>query len=177
MNRFLPGTSATILAALAVSANMMSSTAFATTESVSTPSKGKAMTQQATGPFDVKMIPQPADPAAAGETIGRMVLDKKYHGALEAVGKGQMLAMRTAVAGSAGYVAMELITGKLDGRSGSFAVQHTGSMNRGAATMVLAIVPDSGTGELTGLTGTMEINVAEGGKHSYKLDYLLPKAP
>ena len=134
------------------------------------------MNQHATGPFDVKMIPQPADPDAAGETIGRMVLDKKYHGALNAVGRGQMLAMRTAVAGSAGYVAMELITGKLDGRSGSFVVQHTGRMNRGVATIVLAIVPDSGTAELTGLTGTMEIIVAEGGKHSYRLEYQLPEA-
>ena len=127
------------------------------------------MTHQATGAFDVKMHPQPAEPAV-GATIGRMVLDKKYHGPLDATGKGQMLAMRTAVDGSAGYVAMELVEGQLDGRGGSFVLQHSGTMNRGAALLVLAVVPDSGTGELTGLSGKMEI-INTGGKHSYRFDY------
>lgn len=128
------------------------------------------MPQQVTGAFDVKVLPQPADPAAAGATIGRMLLDKKYHGPLDATGKGQMLAMRTAVDGSAGYVAMELVEGKLDGRSGSFVLQHSGTMNRGAALLVLGVVPDSGTGELAGLSGKMEI-IITGGKHSYRFDY------
>ncbi len=135
------------------------------------------MTQQAAGPFDVKIIPQPADPAAAGEIIGRMLLDKKYHGALDAIGKGQMLGVRTPVTGSGGYVAMEVVTGKLDGRSGSFTVQHTGSMRGGKSQMLLNIVADSGTDELTGLTGNIEIIITEDGKHRYKFDYQLPKAP
>ena len=128
------------------------------------------MTKQAIGAFDVKIFPQPAEPAAAGGTIGRMLLDKKYHGPLDATGKGQMLAMRTAIDGSAGYVAMELVEGKLDGRSGSFVLQHSGTMNRGAALLVLGVVPDSATGELAGLSGKMEI-IITGGKHSYRFDY------
>ncbi|MEO8384793.1 MAG: DUF3224 domain-containing protein [Betaproteobacteria bacterium] len=127
------------------------------------------MTNQATGAFDVKMIPQTAEPVG-GATIGRMLLDKQYHGPLAATSKGQMLAMRTAVEGSAGYVAMELVEGKLDGRSGSFVLQHSGTMNRGDALLVLGVVPDSGTGELTGLSGKMDIIIAEG-KHSYRFDY------
>ena len=132
------------------------------------------MTHQATGAFDVKMLPQPAEPAV-GATIGRMVLDKKYHGPLDATGKGQMLAMRTAVDGSAGYVDMELVEGQLDGRGGSFALQHSGTMNRGAALLVLAVVLDSGTGELTGLSGKMEI-INTGGKHSYRFDYSITES-
>ena len=133
------------------------------------------MTQQSAGAFDVKMAPQTAEATAAGETIGRMLLDKKYHGSLDATGKGQMLAMRTPVEGSAGYVAMELVVGKLDGKSGSFVLQHSGTMNRGAKQLVLNVVPDSGTGELVGLSGDMEIIIAEG-KHRYKFEYSLPKA-
>ena len=132
------------------------------------------MTHQATGAFDVKMLPQPAEPAV-GATIGRMVLDKKYHGPLDATGKGQMLAMRTAVDGSAGYVDMELVEGQLDGSGGSFVLQHSGTMNRGAALLVMAVVPDSGTGELTGLSGKMEI-INTGGKHSYRFDYSITES-
>jgi hypothetical protein len=125
------------------------------------------------GAFDVKMIPQSAD-SAGGESIGRMLLDKRFHGALDATSKGQMLAMRTAVEGSAGYVAMEVVTGKLDGRQGSFVLQHSGIMNRGAPTLTLTVVPDSGTGELAGLSGSMAIDIAAG-KHGYRFDYSLPK--
>lgn len=127
------------------------------------------------GTFDVKMNPQPAETAAAGDTIGRMLLDKKYHGSLDATGKGQMLAMRTPVEGSAGYVAMELVVGKLDGHSGSFVLQHSGTMNRGAALLVLGVVPDSGTAELVGLSGNMEIIIAEG-RHNYRFEYNIAKA-
>ena len=133
------------------------------------------MTHLSAGAFDVKMTPQPTDAAAAGDTIGRMLLDKKYHGSLDATGKGQMLAMRTLVEGSAGYVAMELVVGKLDGRSGSFVLQHSGTMNRGAALLLLGVVPDSGTGELVGLSGNMEIIIAEG-RHSYRFEYNIAKA-
>jgi hypothetical protein len=130
------------------------------------------MANHSTGLFDVKMIPQSADVTAAGETIGRMVLDKQYHGSLDAIGKGQMLAMRTPALQSGGYVALELVAGKLDGRSGSFVLQHSGTMKRGTTQLVLGVVPDSGTGELVGLTGTMEIIVAEG-KHNYRFEYSL----
>ncbi len=134
------------------------------------------MSHLAAGSFDVKVIPQPAEAAAAGESIGRMLLDKRFHGALDASSKGQMLAMRTAVAGSAGYVAMELVVGKLDGRTGSFVLQHSGVMNRGAALLTLTVVPDSGTGELVGLSGRMDIVITEG-KHDYRFDYSLAKSP
>ena len=134
------------------------------------------MTKQATGEFDVKVSPQPADAAAAGETISRLLLDKKFHGALDATSKGQMLAMRTKVDGSAGYVAMELVEGKLDGKGGSFVLQHSGTMNRGAKLLTLSVVPDSGTGELTGIAGNMEIIIAEG-KHSYRFEYSQPATP
>jgi hypothetical protein len=120
------------------------------------------------------MIPQPADAAAAGETIGRILLDKQYHGSLTAIGKGQMLAVRTPVDGSAGYVAMERVEGELDRRSGSFVLQHSGSMNRGASLLVLGVVPDSGTGELVGLVGNMEIILAEG-RHNYRFEYSLAR--
>ena len=133
------------------------------------------MSHLAVGSFDVKVIPQPAE-AAAGESIGRMLLDKRFHGALDASSKGQMLAMRTAVAGSAGYVAMELVVGKLDGRTGSFVLQHSGVMNRGASLLTLTVVPDSGTGELVGLSGRMDIVITDG-KHDYRFDYSLAKPP
>ena len=133
------------------------------------------MTHLSAGTFDVKMNPQPAEAVAAGDTIGRMLLDKKYHGSLDATGKGQMLAMRTPVEGSAGYVAMELVVGKLDGRSGGFVLQHSGTMNRGTTLLVLGVVPDSGTGELVGLSGNMEIIIAEG-RHNYRFEYNIAKA-
>ncbi len=125
------------------------------------------------GAFDVKIIPQAAETAAAGEVIGRMLLDKRFHGELDATSVGQMLAMRSKIAGSAGYVAMELVQGTLSGRAGSFVLQHSGTMNRGAASLSLTVVPDSGTDALEGLVGSMEIIIAEG-KHSYKFDYTLP---
>ena len=133
------------------------------------------MTHLSAGTFDVKMTPQPTDAAAAVDTIGRMLLDKKYHGSLDATGKGQMLAVRTPVEGSAGYVAMELVVGTLDGRSGSFVLQHSGTMTRGAALLLLGVVPDSGTGELVGLSGNMEIIIAEG-RHRYRFEYNIAKA-
>ena len=131
------------------------------------------MTKQISGLFDVKMSPQ----AAAEDeeaSIGRMLLDKKFHGKLEADSKGQMLAHMTSVKGSAGYVAMEKVTGSLQGRKGSFVLQHSGIMNRGEATLVLSVVPDSGTEELEGLSGSMTITVTEG-RHYYGFDFELPE--
>jgi hypothetical protein len=122
----------------------------------------------ARGTFDVKTIPQPADDE--GVAIGRLLLDKQFHGDLDATSRGQMLAVRTGVPNSAGYVAMEQVSGTLLGRTGTFALQHTGTMNRGEQELLITVVPDSGTGELAGLTGTMTI-VIEGGKHEYDLAF------
>jgi hypothetical protein len=124
----------------------------------------------ATGTFEVKMIPQPADAPEAGP-FGRLVLDKQYHGALEAVSCGQMMAFRSAVEGSAGYVALEQVTGTLDGRQGSFVLQHDGLMARGTPQrLTVTIVPDSGTGELAGIAGELEIIFGPEG-HRYVLEY------
>jgi hypothetical protein len=127
-----------------------------------------------TGPFVVNLAREPGGMAAEAG-IGRMALDKKYHGELEATGKGVMLAMRTAVDGSAGYVAMERVTGTLGGRSGSFALQHSGTMTRGAPALTIRVVPDSGTDQLVGLSGSMNIVIA-GGAHTYELEYSLGEA-
>jgi hypothetical protein len=127
----------------------------------------------ARGPFDVKVTPQPADDPAAGP-FGRMFLDKKYHGDLDATANGQMLAAGTAVKGSAGYVALELVNGTLHGRRGSFMLQHSGSMTKGAVTgLSVTVVPDSGTEELSGLAGTLQITIAPDGKHTYEFEYRL----
>ncbi|MEO8623476.1 MAG: DUF3224 domain-containing protein [bacterium] len=128
----------------------------------------------ARGTFDVKVIPQPADDSAGGP-FGRLFLDKKFHGDLDATSIGQMMGARTAVEGSAGYVALELVTGTLDGRHGSFVLQHSGSMTKGVSTLIVTVVPDSGTNELATLAGTFEIIIA-GGKHSYEFTYTLAGA-
>jgi hypothetical protein len=129
--------------------------------------------QRATGPFEVKMTPQAADGYADGATLGRMTLDKQFHGALEATSKGQMLTGMGGVKGSAGYVAIERVTGTLNGRQGSFILQHTGVMDRGAPRLTITVVPDSGTDALQGLAGTMTIDVAAGGTHTYDFNYTL----
>jgi hypothetical protein len=134
------------------------------------------MTTHATGPFDVKIAPQPPDAATGGEAIGRLALDKRFHGDLDATGVGQMLAVRGEPKDSAGYVAMEIVTGALHGRTGSFALQHSGTMHAGSQELSIRVVPGSGTGALVGLAGTMRIMIAEGGKHSYAFDYSLPAA-
>ena len=125
------------------------------------------MPTQATGTFEVKLAPQKDD-----SPIGRMTIDKQFHGDLEATSKGQMLAFMTAVKGSAGYVAMEQVTGKLHAQEGTFVLQHNGTMKRGEPGLSVTVVSDSGTGALEGLSGTMEIIVAEG-KHSYRFQYSL----
>ena len=128
------------------------------------------MTTSASGTFDVKTAPQAPDEKAGSSTIGRLLLDKQFHGDLEGTSKGQMLAFSSSVKGSAGYVALEEVTGTLNGRTGTFALQHSGSMTRGTPHLAITVVPDSGTGQLTGLTGTMVIEITAG-KHSYKFDY------
>ena len=125
-----------------------------------------------TGAFDVKTIPLPADVEMDTGGFGRLALDKRFHGALDAESHGQMVAFRSAVAGSAGYVAMELVRGTLDGQAGSFVLQHSGTMNRGAQSLQLTVVPDSGTEALTGLAGTMKI-IMDGKQHAYDFEYTL----
>ena len=125
----------------------------------------------ARGSFEVTITPQAQD-AAEGAAIGRLTIDKRFHGDLEARSKGQMLAAGTAIEGSAGYVAIEQASGTLHGRSGSFVLQHSGTMARGAGRLVITVVPDSGAGELVGLVGEMTINIVDG-KHFYDFEYTL----
>jgi Protein of unknown function (DUF3224) len=135
--------------------------------------RGDHMTR-ADGTFEVKLSPQAADDQGGGAALGRMLIDKQFHGDLEATSKGQMLAHMTGVKGSAGYVAMEVVTGRLGGRSGVFVLQHTGTMSHGSQQLSVTVVPDSGTGELAGLTGKMAIIIADG-KHSYEFEYAIPE--
>ena len=132
------------------------------------------MSQRAAGPFDVKVTPQKHDTQIArAANLGRLTIDKRYHGDLEGTGKGEMLATQTETPGSAGYVAMERVTGKLQGRTGGFVLQHSATMARGKPLSAIAVVPDSGTGELRGISGTMTISVASDGAHTYQFDYQL----
>lgn len=132
------------------------------------------VTQHATGSFDVKMEPQKPDNAPAEASgLGRMSIDKQFHGDLEATSKGEMLSFLNRDIGSGGYVAMEKVTGTLQGRSGSFILEHNATMNRGTPSLAIVVVPDSGTGELAGISGAMNIRI-EGGKHFYDFDYALP---
>ena len=136
--------------------------------------KGALKTMHVTGPFDVKVTPQ--DDKSDDPLLGRMTLDKQYHGDLEATGKGQMLTAGSAVKGSGAYVAIEKVSGTLQGRTGSFVLQHSGIMTQGAPQLIISVVPDSGTGQLAGITGKMTITIAAGGKHSYDFEYTLPAA-
>jgi hypothetical protein len=130
------------------------------------------MMNRAQGPFEVKLKPQPATEGVGDPCICLMSIDKQFQGDLDAVSKGEMLAVRTAIDGSAGYVAMERVTGTIQGRQGSFALQHFGVMTRGTPELKVTVVADSGTGELVGIAGTMKINI-DGGKHSYDFEYTL----
>ena len=135
--------------------------------------KDAAVTHHAKGGFDVKLAPQSTiDPA--NKNMARMSIDKQFHGDLEATSKGEMLSAATSVKNSAGYVAMEQVTGTLQGRSGSFVLQHNATMNRGTPQLSITVVPDSGTGELEGITGQMDIKIEPGGKHFYDFAYTLP---
>jgi len=129
---------------------------------------------QATGPFEVKLNAERLSDIAETTGLGRMSLDKKFHGDLEATSQGEMLAFRSGVQGSAGYVAMETVIGVLHGHHGSFVLQHSSTMTRGVPEQSITVVPDSGTGNLAGLSGQMMIAIAEG-QHSYQFDYTLPE--
>jgi hypothetical protein len=133
------------------------------------------MTTHAGGSFDVKLTPQALGHPAEGALLGRMLIDKQFHGDLEATSIGEMLSAGTDVKGSAGYVAIERVSGTLHGHGGSFVLQHSGTMTRGAPQLSVTVVPDSGTGGLIGITGSMSISIVEG-KHLYAFDYALPDA-
>jgi hypothetical protein len=128
----------------------------------------------ATGPFDVKLAPQALSDVAQHAGLSRMSLDKQFHGALEATSTGEMLAFRSTTPGSAGYVALETVRGTLEGRAGSFVLQHSSTLTRGEPLQSVTVVPDSGTGALAGLSGRMVIDIAPGGAHSYRFEYTLP---
>jgi Protein of unknown function (DUF3224) len=122
--------------------------------------------------FDVTLKPQSSDDIGDGVPLARLSIDKRYHGELEASGTGEMLTALTAVKGSAAYVAIERVRGALQGRKGSFVIQHGGTMTRGAPSLAISVVPDSGTGELAGIAGKMAVVIADG-KHSYDFEYTL----
>lgn len=131
------------------------------------------MSEQSKGAFDVVMDPEPQyDAFEGGLVLGRLLLKKTFHGELDATSTVRMLSAGTAMRGSAGYVAIELVEGKLRGRRGTFVLQHSGTMNRGQSSLTVTVVPDSGTGELIGLAGAMKIDIVDGA-HSYTFDFQL----
>lgn len=134
--------------------------------------KEPVMSRRAEGTFEVKTVPLAGDEALAGTLLGRYSLVKQYHGDLEGTSKGEMLAAGDPKSGNAGYVAIEEVKGRLNGHAGSFALQHIGVMENGAYKLSVVVVPGSGSGELKGIAGTMEIIIA-GGKHSYRFEYTL----
>jgi Protein of unknown function (DUF3224) len=137
------------------------------------------MTSRANGTFEVKLSPQglndnSPENESEDRTLGRMTIDKQFHGDLAGTSKGQMLTAGTPVKDSAGYVAMELVSGTLHGRRGSFVLQHSGTMTRGIPQLSVTVVPDSGTDQLMGLAGKMTIKI-DAGKHYYDFEYTLPE--
>jgi hypothetical protein len=159
---------------ICVTAFVVASVAHARKPQQANVKKGSSMSKRAAGSFEVKLTPNDEGPEMP---VGRMTIDKEFHGDLEGTSKGQMLmASSNSVQGSAGYVAIEKVTGTLNGRRGSFYLQHSGSMTRGAGELTITVIPDSGTDQLIGLKGRMNIIIAAG-KHSYEFDYTLPDAP
>ncbi len=138
--------------------------------------KGSPMSHHTSGTFEPGVKPLPPDFSVA-PSLGRMTINKQLHGGIEGTSIGQMLTAMSDTKGSAGYVAVEVVTGKVDGHAGSFSLIHTGIMDRGKPTLTVTVVPDSGTGELVGLTGTFTITIAADGKHTYDFDYTLPAKP
>jgi hypothetical protein len=131
------------------------------------------MSQQAKGPFDVRRTAMESVDAGGDAAFGRIRFEKRFHGDLDATSVVEMLSAGNPTTGSAGYVAVEHLIGSLQGRKGRFMMQHNGVMDRGQASLTLTVVPDSGTDELTGLRGSMQIDIAEGGAHSYTFDFTI----
>jgi hypothetical protein len=134
------------------------------------------MKQHATGTFEVRLDPLDLNEVGEGETRGRISINKQFNGDLQATSIGEMLSAMTAVKGSAGYVAIERVVGTLQGRRGSFVLQHSGTMNRGEPSLSVTVVPDSGSEELTGLRGSLTITIREG-IHCYGFDYEVEANP
>jgi len=132
------------------------------------------MTQHATGTFEVKLTPQ--DDKSADKSLGRMTIEKQWHGDLEGTSSGQMLTGGDVTKGSAGYVAIEKVAGMLTGRKGSFILQHSATMTAGKGDVTITVVPDSGTDELRGISGKLMIKI-ENGKHFYDFEYAINSAP
>jgi hypothetical protein len=145
----------------------------ATSQTINPTPRTAAMSAIAKGNFQVKLLPLPFEGQSEGSKLGRMSIDKEITGDLVATTKGQMLSAFGDVKGSAGYVAIERVEGALQGREGSFVLQHTGTMNRGTPSLLVTVVPDSGTGGLAGLAGEFKIIIADG-KHNYEFAYTLP---
>ena len=171
-NQFHPAAGIIVHICLCVSLGAMG---YAQTPVLSAVEKERVVSH-ASGMFEVKLTPQAVDDKTQSASLGRMLIDKQIHGDLEATSKGQMLTAGTDVKGSAGYVAMEQVSGTLRGRKGSFILQHSVTMTRGTPQLSITVVPDSGTGELVGLTGAMTIKLADG-KHSYDFEYTLAATP
>lgn len=157
------------LAIFLLSISALSCAVYAQTSSSPSTQKEARMTHHATGPFDVKLNPLPA--YNDDKDFGRMSIDKQFHGDLEASSKGEMLAYARLA-----YVALEKVTGSLRGHTGTFVLQHEATMVNGTPTLTITVVPTSGTGQLTGLEGKMNIIIAPDGKHSYDFEYTLPES-
>jgi hypothetical protein len=130
------------------------------------------MSNLAKGSFSVEMKPHAEPDVADGVSLGRMALSKRFEGDLVGAGKGEMLSALTPTPGSAGYVAIERVTGTLLGRHGSFVFQHSGTMDQGAQRLSITVVPGSGTGELAGISGDFRLNIVDG-QHLYEFEYEL----
>lgn len=140
------------------------------------PGSKETVVTRATGTFEVKLNPHPTAHDHAGAPLGRLSIDKQFRGDLVGTSKGEMLTGGTDVKNSAGYVAIERVSGTLHGKTGTFILQHSGTMTRGEPSLTVTVIPDSGTGELAGLTGSMKIIIADG-KHSYEFDYTIAPRP
>ena len=136
------------------------------------PGQADAMDRHATGTFDVDLTPQESRETPEGSELGRTIIAKRFHGDIQGTGSGQMLTALSAVEGSAGYVAIEEVRGTVHGLEGSFLLQHNGLMDRGAQQLTITVVPDSGTGELEGIAGTMTLSLGDGTR-AYQLTYRL----
>lgn len=129
--------------------------------------------ETARGTFEVKLAPLDDGDVSATGGFGRMSIDKSFDGDLTGSSRGQMVAERTSVEGSAGYVALERVQGTVGGRSGEFVLVHKGVMQRGEGELTVTVVPDSGTDGLTGISGSMDIRIVDG-RHDYVFRYALP---
>ena len=161
------------LALLAVAVAGLAPAAGAQPPAAAPLTKGKPMTRHAAGTFEVKMQPLPDDEKVPGVKVVRLAWEKQWQGDLEATSKGEMMATNAGDKGSGAYVAVEQVTGRLQGRAGSFTAVHKGTMEGGAFELQIDVVPGSATGQLAGLSGRIRITIADG-KHSYDIDYALP---